>query len=200
MNGLLLFIRGIKASIKNDPLIHIIFAFFYILTVLVCIYVVGKFSANVSQQNYYDNSLTLFTVNYGGLSETKLSDVYESVNKYIDDENVEYIEITFLDDFSYYDDTDEDSYYTKDTVPHYATCYAKNEAEMVSQYLSEAGMDNIDIDEFISSQDEAVVVEDESNRSEGDFYDIQGNSYKIIGRVQRGKNNIIYHLTSTIPR
>ena len=91
MKSMILFFRGIKASVKQNPIIYAVFAIFYIFSAIVAIYVFGKYSSNLMAYDDYDDSLTTFTI---GCSRS-YSEISEAIQKNILDENIEYIRIVF---------------------------------------------------------------------------------------------------------
>lgn len=186
MNSFRLVIKRINVSIINNLLIYITFISFYVFCVIVTIYVSGKYFGVISAINDYDETLSSFSVDFKLTSETKLSDVIDQLKNYTSDENVEYVRIRFLDA----------EWSEKQIVAHYVICFAKNEKDMISDYLLRAGLNNIDIDEFIKSDDEAIIINDNTNSDHNDIFIIQGSDYSVVSEIPRNKNGMMYHLVS----
>ncbi len=186
MRNFKLFFKGIKTSIKDSPLIYMLFIFFYVFSIIASIYVIGKYSSNLLVYDNYDESLSTFNIDYGLLSSTSLSDVCDSVSEYVADSNVESISIRFLDS-----EFEEDA-----NAFYYVICYAKNEENMVSDYLKKANLEHISTNDIVNSYDKMILVTNSENYVHDTFFQIQGHSYQIIDSVPRDKNGILYHLVS----
>lgn len=188
MNNIRLFFSGIKASIKQSPVIHSLFLLFYIFSTMVAIYVIGKYSANLSGYDDYDASLSTFSVKYGsdGVSFSEISD---AVEKNTANENVDFISLVFRDKILDENDTIHDEYMHYNSVS-----YAKNEPAMVAEYLKTAGLNSIDVDSFINSDDSVIVAESHLTSSNSGIFKIQGHDYIVLERVYWGDNGISSHL------
>lgn len=189
MKSIILFFRGIRASIKANPIIYCIFLFFYIFTTVTMIYIVGKYSSNLSAYDDYDASLSTFSVDYGFLSETRFSDVRKAVQEYSCSENVGYIRVRFLDTL------DVNAHPEQYNVLHYAIAYADNEFEMTKKYFENCGINDVDINTFTASENCMILVDD-AVTAEGDFFAVQDKPYKVIKHIPWGDEGAEYHLVS----
>lgn len=189
MKSIILFFRGIRASVKANPIIYGIFLLFYIFTTVTMIYVVGKYSSNLSAYDDYDASLSTFSVDYGLLSEIRFSDIRKTVQDYAGRENVGYIEVRFLDTL------DINAHPEQYNVPHYAIAYADNEFEMTEKYFENSGINDVDISTFTASENCMILVDDALTAA-GDFFAIQNRPYKVIKRIPWGDEGAAYHLVS----
>lgn len=188
MNNIRLFFSGIKVSIKQNPVIHAVFLLFYIFSTMVAIYVIGKYSANLSSYDDYDASLSTFSVKYG--SEGVLfSEISDAIGKNAANENVGFISLVFRDKILDENDTMYDEY-----VHYNSVSYAKNEHAMVAEYLKSAGLSSVDVDSFIDSDDSVIVVESHLTSSNSGIFEIQGHNYIALKRVYWGDNGISSHL------
>ena len=188
MNSIHLFFSTIKASIKQNPIIHAVFLLFYIFSTVVAVYVFGKHGGNISVYDNYDNSLSTFSVDYG--SEGVLfSEISDMIGKNAADENVGFISLVFKDEIL------DDNAELNDELMHYdSVSYAKNESEMVKEYLKTAGLTSIDADTFIDFDDTVIVVESILTDSDNETFEIQGHNYIALKRVYWGNNGISSHL------
>lgn len=187
MKSIILFFRGIKASVKANPIIYGFFLFFYIFTTIAMIYVVGKYGSNRLANVSYDDSLTTFSV-LGHLGTA--SDVQQAVQKYADDKNVGYVQLIFESQL-----LEIGSELESPLNNFYATAYAGNEFEMVKRYFENSGIDDVDVSAFISSIDNMILVEN-TLTPDGDTFDIQDRPYKVIKRIPWGDGGASYHLVS----
>lgn len=187
MNSIILFFRGIKAAIKANPLVYTIFLFFYVFTTITMIYVVGKYSSNLSAYDDYDDSLSTFSAEYHMGTEVPFSDMRQAVQNYVDDENVGYVQLSFIDIL----DINEHP----ELLSFYAMAYADNEFEMTKRYFENSGIDDVDVNTFISSEDCMILVES-ALTPDGDIFDIQNRPYKVIKRIPWGDGGATSHLVS----
>lgn len=186
MRNFRLFFNGIRNSIRNNPLIYVLFLLFYIFSIISSIYVIGKYSSVLLTYDDYDDSLSTFNIDYGLRSDTSLSEIYDSISENVIDSNVEYIGIRFLDSaFS----KEKDAFY-------YAVCYAKDEGNMISDYLEKAGLENIGANEIADSLNNMILVENSENSDFDNSFEIQEHTYRVIGTVPRDKNGLLFHLVS----
>ena len=187
MNSIILFFRGIKASVKSNPIIYGIFLFFYIFTTITMIYVVGKYSSIRSVSGDYDDSLTTISV-WGHLGTA--SDVQQVVQKYADDKNVGYIQLDFSGEKFDAEENPSASLYWVHTI-----AYAGNEFEMVKKYFENSGIDDVDVNAFISSKDNIILAEN-SVTPDGDTYSIKDRPFKVIKRIPRNDEGELENLIS----
>lgn len=186
MDNMKLLLKSIKASVKDSPVIYIVFAFFYVFSVICSIYVIGKYSSNISAYDDYDESLSTFSIDYRMSSETHLSDILQSIDKNAADTNVAFIRLRFID--SEYDE--------QVASFHYAICYAKDEESKVSEYFEKYGVRGVDVQEFINSENSVIAVIDSTNAVQDNIFEIQGKQYDIAETLLRGKNDALFHLVS----
>lgn len=189
MNNIKLFFRGIKASMKLSPVIYGAFLFFYIFSVIIGIYIVGKYSSNLLAYDGYDESLSTFTIEYRYPDGEQFSKLEKAIEKYSANENVGYVRLRFIDELGVGDDS------VDELAKHYwAISYASNEKEMISKYLAGNGTNDIDIESFINSENNAIIVESALTAAEDKIFNIQGTAYTVIQRIYWGENGISYHI------
>lgn len=191
MSSIRLFFRGIKSSIKQNPVIYMVFLLFYIFSTIIEIYVSGKYSSNLSAYDNYDDSLTTFSVEYDYPAGKPFSEIQKAIEKNISDENVGYVRLRFIDEIGNEDDT-----LNEQMKRHWAIAYASNETEMVTKYLSGNGIKDIDVENFINSNNAAVIVESALTAAHDPYFYIQGSPYKVIKRIPWGESGINYHIVS----
>lgn len=186
MNNIRLLLKGIKASIKESPVVYIVFVFFYIFSVICSIYVIGKYSSNLSAYDDYDNSLATFSVDFRLGGETRLNDILQAVEKNAGESNVDFIRLRFLD-----------TELNEEAVEfHYAICYAKDEENRVSDYFEQYDINSLNAKEFINSENSIVAVIDSTNSNQTNQFELQGKQYEIAATLLRGKNEALFHLVS----
>lgn len=186
MNVIRLFWRGIRASIKQSPIIYGVFLFFYIFCTIVGIYVVGKYSSNLLAYDDYDESLSSFSIEYLYPEGESFSKLEKAIEKYSVDENVEYVQLRFIDNIGEEVDVLSDCYW--------AIAYASNEKEMTAKYLTGNGINDIDVEDFINSEDNAIIVESPRSTTQDPIFNIQGSPYTVIKRIHWGENGMNYHI------
>lgn len=170
MRSLILFFRGIKASIKQNSVIYCVFVFFYIFSTILTIYVIGKYSGDLWYYDEYEGSLTTFNIYCG----KPVSEVYEVIQKYTDDENVEFIEVWIPGTFP------------QSNSGYFTIAYAVGEFEMTKKYFKSMGLKKLDVNDFINSNDSMIMVEDALTAGK-DFVEVQGASYNVIESVTQRK-------------
>lgn len=189
MKSIVLFFRGIKASIKQNPVIYTVFLLFYTFSTIVSIYIIGKYSSYIWGVNDYTDSLSTFTADYGWSSDVSLSQVTNAINS-LSSKDIGYIEVRVLDSL------DVNAVIDRFTTPHYAIAYAYGEREMVKAYLKKSGIKDIDAENFIDFDDCAIIVEDAFTSSDESFFDIQEVPYKVLKRLAWGDDGTLFHLIS----
>ncbi len=200
MNSIVLFFRGIKASVKQNPIIYGAFIFFYLFSTIVSIYVIGKYSGDIIAYGDYRNSLTTFNLYLDWNDGTPVSEIKEALTNTAADPNVDYIKLMMRDKLI---DWDVQGAHDDEKKTHFATAYVKNENKMILEYFKKSGIDNIDAAEFADSDNLAVIIENlnptdktHSSETRDNLFKIQNSSYNVSAELAWGENDQSNHLIS----
>ncbi len=168
MNSLTLFFRSIKASVRQNPVVYIVFVLFYIFSTVVCIYIIGKYGSTRIQNSAYEDGLTTFKVSVGS-DGVRLSELSGGINGVSQDDNVEYVLARCV-----WEDSDE------------AACfYPTGEKEKTEELFQKTGIPFADIDAFLDS-DNAVIVKTYSDAAPQSVT-LQGKEYEVFASYPAGK-------------
>ncbi len=200
MNSIVLYFRGIKASVKQNPVIYGAFIFFYLFSTIVSIYVIGKYSGDIIAYGDYRNSLTTFGLDLDWYDGTPVSEITKALANTAADPNVDYIQLMMRDTII---DWDTQGEFDEDIKSHFATAYVKKEEEMILEYFKKSGIDNINAAEFAASDNLAIIIENLSSTSKisptetrDNTFKIQNSSYNALGKLAWGEKDQSYHLIS----
>lgn len=187
MRSIILFLKSLKASLRQSPVICSAFAIFYIFSTIISIYVFGKYVNSLVSYDEYDDSLTRFTVE----CSKKYSVISDTVQKISSDKNVEYIRLFFSEDPENF----QRDFTNGINPPIYAVSYAHGELEAVKDFFDEIRLNNLDIKDFIESDNKAIIVENAYSEKESDIK-IQGIPHKIVERLAWYRNGVGNHFLS----